>query len=101
MIRPAILASMPTRKILKGSLEGSAVYDPDQVRELARVYREVASALRMTSRSDRQKAARTVMRVAGEQQGFDAATIKDQALAVLRRETAKRRSKNRGNTQRN
>jgi hypothetical protein len=70
--------------LLAHLLEGS-VYGPDEVRELARVYREVIAALSLKSAAARQNAAKTILRVAGEQVDFDPVKLRDQAMAELQR----------------
>lgn len=70
---------MPIRKMSEG-----AVFDPSQVRELTSVYQEVIAALGMVALTDLEKAAKTVLRIASEQQDFDASKVQAQAIAELK-----------------
>jgi hypothetical protein len=72
---------MPIRKVLEGS-----VFDPDQVRDLVRVYREVTAALSLKTRAAQEDAAKAIIRIAREQIDFDAAKVRDQVTDELARE---------------
>jgi hypothetical protein len=71
---------MPITRLLKGS-----VFQPEEVRELTRVYREVITALALNSPAEQEEAAKTIFLIASHQQPFDLGKIEDQAIAVLRR----------------
>jgi hypothetical protein len=75
---PAVRA-MPIRSFLEGS-----AFTPEEFGELARVFEEIITALSLKSHVDREAAAKTILRVASEQQFFDPAKIHDQAMAGLR-----------------
>jgi len=63
-------------------LEGSA-FAPDEFRELARIFDEIAEAHSLRSWVDREAAAKTILGIASQQQFFDPGKIHDQALAAL------------------
>jgi hypothetical protein len=72
---------MSVKKLLEGS-----VFDPDQVRDLTRVYREVTAALSLTTRAAKEDAAKAIIRIAREQTDFDAAKLRGQVMDELARE---------------
>jgi hypothetical protein len=71
----ANLGDMPIRRFLRGS-----AFNPEEVRELGRIYREIITALSLKSASDQQDVAKAIMLIASKHESFDPGKIHDEAL---------------------
>ncbi len=75
---------------LKRLLDESRAFDPKAVAILLEAFNAVVAELDLRTGTDRERAARIIIRLALSQRNLDAATIRDQAIIAVRKETRAR-----------
>jgi hypothetical protein len=76
---------------LKRLLDESRAFEPKAVAILTEAFDALVAKLDLRNVADRERAAKTVIRLAHAQRSLDAATIRDQAIVELRKESGIRR----------
>jgi hypothetical protein len=75
---------------LKRLLDESRAFDPKAVAILLEAFNAVVAELDLRTGTDKERAAKTIIRLALSQRHLDAATIRDQAIIAVRKETRSR-----------
>ena len=75
---------------LKRLLDESRAFDPKAVAILVEAFNAIVAELDLRTNADKERAAKIVIRLALAQRSLDAATIRDQAIIAVRKETRTR-----------
>ena len=76
---------------LKRMLDDNRTFDPKAVAILLEAFNDIVMALDLRTETDREKAAKIVIRLAHGQTDFDAAKIRDEAVRLMRKQGLGRR----------
>ena len=76
---------------LKRMLDDNRTFDPKAVAILLEAFNDIVVALDLRTETDREKAAKIVIRLAHGQTDFDAAKIRDEAVRLMRKQGLGRR----------
>jgi hypothetical protein len=76
---------------LKRLLDESRAFDPKAAAILLEAFNAVVAELDLRTGTDKERAAKIIIRIALSQRNLDVATIRDQAIIAVRRENRARR----------